>query len=369
MFTLKNALPGLLAALVCFDLYAGETQARCGEIVEGEFTKGGEVQTYFLDLDPGTQLDLVAIPLGTTLKTHLKLHEPTGNVIQVSNEIWNRMTSEPEGASHFMSNARIKTEPLSSRGRHNIKIYNWNAGVYSLYVSCTLRDGREVKAGSLDVATAETESFVMPPLAQGMGASAEFQSPPALAAAAPTDAKSQLTAAAKVFLKEQGLSLLKKQVAKSATGQKYLGGLVSGGKGTETPPGQEPAAPSETAGVAQELLVAAVAPSRAPVLRPAPQNFDSSAPAGITLYSDKGFIGGAESFLDSDANLKDNPIGNDSASSVRVAPGCVAVLYADANFAGKSVQVSQDLLSLRDSAIGNDSVSSIMVRCQNAAQF
>lgn len=365
MWTLKKALPGLLAALGCFDLYAGETRARCGEILEGEFTKSGEVQTYFLDLDPGTQLDLVAIPLGTTLKTHLKLHEPTGNLIQVSNELWGGNADKPDRENHFVSNARIKTEPLSSRGRHNIKIYNWNAGVYSLYVSCTLRDGREVKAGSLDVSTAETESFVMPP----MGASAEFPSPPAVAAAAPADAKSQLTAAAKGFLKEQGLSLLKKQVAKSATGQKYLGGLVSGGEGTETPPGQEPAAPSGTAGVAQELLVAAVAPSRAPVLRPAPQNFDSSAPAGITLYSDKGFIGGAESFLDSDANLKDNQIGNDAASSVRVAPGCVAVLYADANFAGKSVQVSQDLLSLRDSAIGNDSVSSIMVRCQNAAQF
>jgi hypothetical protein len=84
---------------------------------------------------------------------------------------------------------------------------------------------------------------------------------------------------------------------------------------------------------------------------------------GVTLYSNGDFRGTSEVFVGDNADLRRSRVGADSASSVRVDPGCRAILYSDASFRGRSMEVTYDLPSLGGTAVGNDSVSSLRVTC------
>ena len=84
---------------------------------------------------------------------------------------------------------------------------------------------------------------------------------------------------------------------------------------------------------------------------------------GVTLYADTGFRGRAEVFSGDDPDLRDNTVRQDSASSIRVDPGCRAVLYADTDFRGNSAVVTEDTVELGKTGVGNDRVSSIEVIC------
>lgn len=87
-------------------------------------------------------------------------------------------------------------------------------------------------------------------------------------------------------------------------------------------------------------------------------------PHGITVFSDAGFRGRQESFHYDDLDLRDNPIRQDTISSVAVAPGCRAVLYSDVSFRGRATAVTGGEHDLRYSTFGNDRVSSIRVDCR-----
>jgi hypothetical protein len=82
---------------------------------------------------------------------------------------------------------------------------------------------------------------------------------------------------------------------------------------------------------------------------------------GVTLFGDVDYQGTSEVFYESDANLRDNRIGNDRASSIRVPRGYVVTLYEHADFQGRSVVLRSDEARLGNTAIGNDAVSSIRV--------
>ncbi|HEX9637779.1 MAG TPA: beta/gamma crystallin-related protein [Acidobacteriota bacterium] len=84
---------------------------------------------------------------------------------------------------------------------------------------------------------------------------------------------------------------------------------------------------------------------------------------GVTLFRDSHFRGRHETFVYDDASLEDNHIDHDSASSVRVDPGCRARLYVDTGFRGRYVDVSRDIPDLRQTPVGTDEVSSLRVRC------
>lgn len=85
---------------------------------------------------------------------------------------------------------------------------------------------------------------------------------------------------------------------------------------------------------------------------------------GVTLFSDSDFRGRSQSFDRDMRDLRGTQIGNDNASSVRVARGCEAVLYAGANFRGESTTTDRDIENLGETRVGNDQVSSIEVRCR-----
>jgi hypothetical protein len=85
---------------------------------------------------------------------------------------------------------------------------------------------------------------------------------------------------------------------------------------------------------------------------------------GVTFFQDDGFRGRSQEFFESDADLRDNPIGNDSVSSVRVAPGCTVTLFEDVGHRGRSVRVEGDVPSMGRVGFGNDSLSSFQIVCR-----
>ena len=87
------------------------------------------------------------------------------------------------------------------------------------------------------------------------------------------------------------------------------------------------------------------------------------AQGGVTLFEDAGFQGRAETFYQNDPYLKDDRLGQDRASSVRVAPGCAVTLYRDVDYRGRSVTLYEDVADLGRTEVGNDSVSSLEVHC------
>jgi len=95
--------------------------------------------------------------------------------------------------------------------------------------------------------------------------------------------------------------------------------------------------------------------------------FETSAPEplakkeGVTLFSDVDYRGTSEVFYESDPDLRDNRIGNDRASSIRVPRGYVVTLYEHTNFKGRSVVLRNDEAKLGGTPLGNDEVSSIRV--------
>ncbi|MEM7586611.1 MAG: beta/gamma crystallin-related protein [Acidobacteriota bacterium] len=84
---------------------------------------------------------------------------------------------------------------------------------------------------------------------------------------------------------------------------------------------------------------------------------------GVALYSDAHFEGRREIFTRDDNNLRNNRIGNDKATSVRVSPGCEATLYSDVDYRGRYVVITYDTEGLGETAVGNDTVSSLRVDC------
>lgn len=85
---------------------------------------------------------------------------------------------------------------------------------------------------------------------------------------------------------------------------------------------------------------------------------------GAVLYSDTGFRGRREAFDEDDRDLRNNRIGNDRVSSIRVRRGCRVVLYSDTRFRGRATELVDDIEDLRYTSVGNDRVSSIEVDCR-----
>lgn len=103
---------------------------------------------------------------------------------------------------------------------------------------------------------------------------------------------------------------------------------------------------------------------RRPGYRPGYQPDYRGDRGGVELFVHSGFRGHSEVFEGDVADLGYSDIGNDEASSVRIARGCRAILYADVNFRGAAIRVDGDIEHLGRTPIGNDEVSSLEVRCR-----
>ncbi len=111
------------------------------------------------------------------------------------------------------------------------------------------------------------------------------------------------------------------------------------------------------------LLRPANAPAAGRTAPPAARAAASPARWGVTLYEDGNFRGRQETFYADDPGLHNNPIRHNTASSVRVAPGCHVVLYRRPFYLGRSTALDGDVANLRESQVGNDAVASLRVYC------
>lgn len=85
--------------------------------------------------------------------------------------------------------------------------------------------------------------------------------------------------------------------------------------------------------------------------------------SGVILYRDLSFRGVSETFRHDVPDLRESRIGDDQATSARVARGCRARLYQHPNYGGRYTEVDGELPDLRGSAVGDDGASSLRVRC------
>jgi len=85
-------------------------------------------------------------------------------------------------------------------------------------------------------------------------------------------------------------------------------------------------------------------------------------PEGVTLFEEPGFRGRSYVVNGMIPNLGRSEIGNDRISSLRVPPGFIVTLYERTHFSGISEVLTRDDRDLRDNNIGDNQLSSIRVR-------
>ena len=120
-------------------------------------------------------------------------------------------------------------------------------------------------------------------------------------------------------------------------------------------------------GDAEDLGATAVGRDKASSLRLACGDHDADERPDlgpVLLYEERQFRGRGEAFEGDDPQLADNPIGDDTVSSLRVAAGCEAILYRDADYVGASTIVRVNRADLNGTRVGDDAASSVRVRCR-----
>jgi hypothetical protein len=95
------------------------------------------------------------------------------------------------------------------------------------------------------------------------------------------------------------------------------------------------------------------------ISRPAP--VAAEPPAWVQLCQHDNYRGRCETFTTAVKNLSGNFIGDDTASSVRIAPGVTAALYQLHTYYGACTTVMGDIPNLKDSNVGTDAVTSLRI--------
>jgi len=94
---------------------------------------------------------------------------------------------------------------------------------------------------------------------------------------------------------------------------------------------------------------------------PIPSNCGDGGSTGVYLYSDRDFKGACSYFTSSDADLADEAVGDNEASSIRIVGSYTAELYENEGYGGRSEEFSHDDPNLDDHSLGSQ-WSSIKVK-------
>ena len=89
-------------------------------------------------------------------------------------------------------------------------------------------------------------------------------------------------------------------------------------------------------------------------------------PQPVTLFDHDNYQGDSEPFFMDDPDLRDNLIGKNHASSIKIPPGTVLTLYGRADYKGKSLELRGDLWDLGQTKLGNDHSGSLKIRFEGA---
>ncbi len=87
---------------------------------------------------------------------------------------------------------------------------------------------------------------------------------------------------------------------------------------------------------------------------------------GVTLYRERHGMGPSQTFDRDVPDLDRTSIGSNSASSVDVTPGCIAILYDQPWYRGRSTTFRERDNNLSNTQVGEDRVSSLQVRCDGS---
>jgi hypothetical protein len=87
---------------------------------------------------------------------------------------------------------------------------------------------------------------------------------------------------------------------------------------------------------------------------------------GVTLFRDRDLNGPRQTFFDDVPDLKYTQLGSRRASSIAVSPGCTAVVFEYPHYRGRSTVFHDNDNNLRNTPVGEDTASSIRVNCRGS---
>lgn len=125
----------------------------CGDIIESNFAENAEMHVYNLQLEAGATFTVVGDPLGDTLKFSMVMYAPNENWIDsTGGSYYTTNYADPSITSGVVSangNYVIRVSNNSFERGNPGRIYDTNGGVgiYTLYISCQLRNGTVINAG------------------------------------------------------------------------------------------------------------------------------------------------------------------------------------------------------------------------------
>ncbi|MEP7285516.1 MAG: hypothetical protein ABI947_07090 [Chloroflexota bacterium] len=126
----------LLGHPLALNIYAQAkgTKIKCGDVLDAEFAYDNDYQDFFIDMAAGDRLLVSGKVVGEHLNFQFSFYGPTGQLIF---DDFNNRRSAPSYDSGI----------LSARGTYALRASPDNPGAYTLFVSCALHDGSQIKAG------------------------------------------------------------------------------------------------------------------------------------------------------------------------------------------------------------------------------
>jgi len=135
----------LLISLFSTSMVSAQAQTvECGDIIESEFIQVQENQDYQIAINAGDSVTAFARPLGVDLELVAFILNPANMQI----------AGETSGTYGVYPEYTVESGILGANGNYTIRVTNqtWSGnsgglGVYTLEISCTLRDGTVINAG------------------------------------------------------------------------------------------------------------------------------------------------------------------------------------------------------------------------------
>jgi len=117
-------------------------EVECGDILEDEFTSGGEQHVFEIDLNAGDILTMESLSISGVMSSQLVLYDPNENRLEATYTLGNPNSVDPT----------LVSDPLPTNGTFTIYHTSRNStstgvGIHTLFVSCTLRDGTVIAPG------------------------------------------------------------------------------------------------------------------------------------------------------------------------------------------------------------------------------
>lgn len=134
-----------------------EAKTECGAIIEGEFGQNAEAYTFLLTMAPGESFKVSIEPTGDFLKTAIIAFGPSGILLGSTGGHVEQLPILTSGtlSARGIYKIKIANTYLDSAGEINKKSGYWGGvGVYTLAISCTLKDGTIIEPGDTILPTA-----------------------------------------------------------------------------------------------------------------------------------------------------------------------------------------------------------------------